>query len=198
MPRALLAVALLGAPIIGISSSAIAQTTPVAPASSATDPVRLAAADHLLRQMGIEATLDRSFIQLAPVFAKAVIGELASNPQSKTTIETLNLRAAENHDRMIAVLSQEFMLAIKRQYPTYMKRAAAEYAGVFTTDELNEIAAFYSTGAGAKALKLMPELQTKLSAVGSEIGAVAGADAGKRAFERIQQEMLPENRSKNS
>ncbi|MFW2851063.1 DUF2059 domain-containing protein [Sphingomonas sp. TX0543] len=191
MLRALLALAVAGVPAIAAAQPA---ATPVA----APDPARQAAAERLLKQMGVEATLDRTFIQLAPIFAKAVIGEMASNPASKGIIDTLNSRAPENHDRMIAILSQEFMVAIKRQYPAYMARAATEYAAAFTTDELNAIAAFYASGAGAKALRLMPEIQARMGAAGRELGGVAGADAGKHAFERIRQEMLPEDRNKNS
>lgn len=197
MRRALLTLALAGA-----AAPALAQTTPATPPpaapATAPDPARQAAAERLLRQMGMEATLDHTFAELTPFFAKAVIGELAGNPQSKAMIDAIDSASPDNHDLMIAILSQEFTLAIKRQYPAFIKRAAIEYAAAFTTEELQAIANFYATGPGAKALKLLPELQTKIGAQGRELGRIAGAEAGKRAFARIRQEMLPETRSKSS
>ena len=191
MRRALLALLLAGAPV-----PALAQATP--PVQPAADAATMAAAERLIAQMNVTATLDRVFVQLSPMFAQAVLGQLGSEPKTKAMIDTINAKAPENHDRMVAILSQEFMIAIKHQYPAYLKRVAAQYAAAFTADELNAIAGFYATGPGAKALRLLPELQAKMSADGRELGSVAGREAGARAFERITQEMLPENGSKKS
>lgn len=193
MRRALLALLLAGAPF-----PALAQAAQTPPAQPVADAATIAAAERLIAQMNVTATLDRVFVQLSPVFAQAVLGQLGSEPKTKAMIDTINARAPENHDRMVAILSQEFMTAIKRQYPAYLKQVAAQYAAAFTADELNAIAGFYATGPGAKALRLLPELQAKMSADGRELGSVAGREAGTRAFERIIQEMLPENGSRKS
>ena len=191
MRRALLALLLAGAPV-----PALAQPTP--PVQPTADAATMAAAERLIAQMNVTATRDRVFVQLSPMFAQAVLGQLGSEPKTKAMIDTINAKAPENHDRMVTILSQEFMIAIKRQYPAYLKRVAAQYAAAFTADELNAIAGFYATGPGAKALRLLPELQAKMSADGRELGSVAGREAGARAFERITQEMSPENGSKKS
>jgi len=181
-----------------ILAGAMLQTAP--PASPPTAPssvqpfdqARLTAAARLIDLLQIDRTLDAMFVQLAPGFGQSVLGILATNPQTKAAIDKLVTEAPENRDRMVAILGQEFVTSVKRQYPGFKRQMAQEYATAFTLDELTAISGFYSSGPGAKALTLIPQLQAKMSVAGQAMGRLAGEEAGRRAFERIEQEMLPE------
>lgn len=161
-------------------------------------PDRLAAAKRLIAMIKLERTFDLMFVQLAPNFAHAVIGSMATEPGTKGLIETLTSRAPENRDRMAAIISQEFLRSIQKRYPALLDKAAEEYAAVFTADELTAIADFYASGPGAKVLALTPQLQATMGKHGEALGAEAGAEAGRRAFERIAREMLPANEVQKS
>ena len=180
------ALALLGALIV--AGPAIAQSPKSAPV--ATD-ARLTLARQMIDLLRLDQMYDAMFVQLAPAFAQAVLGAMATDAASKPLYDTLVARDHGSKDRMIAILSQEFMAAIKRQYPALKDGAAKEYAAAFTEQELRDILAFYSSGAGAKALALMPQLQTQLAVQGQALGRAAGEDAARRAMARIEREMAP-------
>lgn len=187
--------------LLAVQAAPAAAPAPVSPAAtgvSAADPARLAAAEKLIVLTKIESTLDTMFVQLAPGYANTVIGSMLSDPSSKAGMEQLLARDPGNKSRIVAILSQEFMAAIKRQYPAYLKRAAAVYAESFTLEDLNAINAFYSSGPGAKALTLLPQLQLKLGREGQDLGRAAGAEAAEKAFARIKAEMAPTDGSKTS
>ena len=180
---------------------AVPQTAVVSPPPSSrpiatipADPARLDAARRLVETMQIDRSLDALFAKLAPNFAQSVIGVLATNAQTKGVIDHLVVAAPGNRDRMVAILSQEFLTSIKRQYPSFKTQMTGEYAAAFTLDELTAINAFYSSGPGAKALAIMPELQARMGAAGQSLGRTAGEEAGARAFQRIEQEMLPDQK----
>lgn len=184
--RGMLFVALLA---VAAPSVAAAQD---APAIAEVDSARLTAAKRLIGMMELKTVYDRLFIQLAPTFAQSVIGLMATEADSKAMIDAVVARDPGNRDRMLAILSEEFLVSMQRQYPELLDSAAKEYAAAFTTQELTEIANFYASGSGAKALKLMPQLQASMAKSGEALGRAAGMEAGERAFERIADELLPE------
>src|SRR3546814_8014137 len=53
---------------------------PSAKNDAAVDPAALAAAKHLIATMKLDATLDRMFVGMSPLFAEGVIGMLSQNP----------------------------------------------------------------------------------------------------------------------
>jgi hypothetical protein len=184
----------VNAVILALSlQAAAASTAPAAaPAPMNTAPNQIAAAAKLVDLLRIEATLDTVFVQLSPGFAPSVIGVLATDARTKGTIEKLIDAAPENRDRMLAILSAEFLASVKRRFPEFKREIAKEYATAFTMAELEAITAFYSSGPGAKALAIMPQMQAKLATAGQAIGRVAGEEAGSRAFKKIEEEMLPD------
>ncbi|MCM8732242.1 DUF2059 domain-containing protein [Hephaestia sp. GCM10023244] len=167
--------------------------SPVVESAAAVDPAALAAAADLLATMKLDDTLDRMFVGMSPLFAESVIGMLSQNPATKTSVDNLLANGEGGHDRFVAILSQEFMTALKARYPEIKTAVAREYAARFTAVELDEITAFYSSGTGAKVLRLIPEIQQVTAAAGSAIGEKAGEEAGRRAFERAEREMLKTN-----
>lgn len=162
----------------------IVPANPVSPG-----PERLSAARKLIAILNLDETFDLVFVQLAPTLATSVIGALAQDAQTKDAIARVNAKPNGN-ERMIAILSQEFMTSMKRRYPALKENVAKEYAQAFTADELQALIAFYSSGAGAKALRMQPMLQQKMASASSALGRSAGLEAGQRAFERIGRELL--------
>ncbi|HET9509695.1 MAG TPA: DUF2059 domain-containing protein [Sphingomonas sp.] len=171
---------------------------PAPPAVTAIEPARLEAAKRLVGAFNLEKTFDLMFVQLTPAFAQAVIGQMAMNPDTKDVIDTLITRDPGNRDRMVAVLSQEFLRSIQSRYPALLEKAAQEYAAAFTADEMTAIANFYASGPGAKALALVPQMQAKMSAHGEALGRQAGEEAGRRAFEKIARDILPPEKGTRS
>jgi hypothetical protein len=62
---------------------------------------------------------------------------------------------------------------------------AKEYAAAFTEDELQTIIAFYSSGVGAMALALAPEIAAKVQVQARAIGEEAGKDAYRHILDRL-------------
>ncbi|RIA44583.1 uncharacterized protein DUF2059 [Hephaestia caeni] len=180
---------------LAIPATAQAQdaASPAIERAAAVDPAALAAAKHLIVTMKLDATLDRMFVGMSPLFAESVIGMLSQNPATKAGMDNLLANGEGGHDRFVAILSQEFMTSLKARYPEIEAAVAHEYAARFTAVELDEITAFYSSGTGAKVLRLMPEIQQVTAAAGRTIGQKAGEEAGRRAFERAEREMLKIN-----
>ena len=166
---------------------AAAPTPP--PVSANSEAPRLAAARRMIALFNLDDTLDRIYVQLSPVMAKAVIGILADDERAKPAMTTIMSRE-NGSERFVAIMSQELMTEMRSHYPELKERAAKQYAAAFTLDELTALTAFYSSGPGAKALRLMPELQRQMALEGQEIGRTAGSEAGKRAFERAAREIL--------
>lgn len=165
-------------------------TAPAIPRETvASDPAKVAAAERLIDASDFEGTLDRTFVQIVPLFAQSVIGAMGSSSDGDTVLTAIRAKD-RGEERLIAILSQEFMTAMKQQYPALKRQAAEEYAKAFSLEELDAIAAFYATGPGAKTLRLIPEIQQRMAIAGRALGEKAGTAAGKRAFERAAQEIL--------
>lgn len=62
------------------------------------------------------------------------------------------------------------------------------YAQRFTKEEMLEIAAFYKTPVGQKAIRELLPLMLEASKLGQTIGQRLGQEAGQRAFAHIQKE----------
>ena len=174
---------------IAAGPSAYAQ----APAMADNEADRIEAAGKLLDLYGYERQLDFIFEKLSPVFSQGVIGALQGDPAAKAMVDELIANGKGGQGRFVAILSEEFFAAIKAQYPQIRASAAKEYAAAFTREELEAITAFYQTPAGAKSLRILPELQNKLGKAGQEYGRIAGKQAGQKGFERAINEMLPQS-----
>lgn len=194
--------ALLSGLLLAASTSATAQPAPApatpsiaaAPASS----TGLAIARQLVGMLNLDATYDRMFVPLMPVFSQAVIGMLQGDATTRDAMQILLDKGEGGQAKFVEILSQEFFASLRARYPALKESAAAEYARVFSDAELRELVAFYSSGTGAKTLKVQPELQSRLSAAGQELGRKAGEEAARRAFERAEREMLPQKKQSKS
>lgn len=187
---------MLAAPSVSPQATPM-QAPPKPVARVAPDPAAVALATQLIALADIDGTLDRLYVQLAPIFAQGVIGAMSNDESARDALRAIQAKA-NGHDRLIAILSQEFLRSMKRQYPAMKAKMAAEYADLFTRSELEAIITFYRSEAGAKALRLMPEIQQRMAQQGNELGRTAGAEAGLRAFERAAREILEVNEKPNA
>lgn len=188
------------------AGSAFAQTAPIpdtaAPSTTqvveTVDPARLAAANRLLETTRYERTLDGLFGNLVKLMAEGAVGAAANDQRSKALVDNLINHGNGGHDRLVAILVEEFSASIKRRYPELKAAAAREYAKAFTLEELTALNAFYLTPAGIKLLAVQPELEANLSHASQEIGRAAGYEAGVKGFTRALKEMLPEQNGKSA
>ena len=74
------------------------------------------------------------------------------------------LRSQNIDDATIAELRSEFERTMGESYTDLMKDAPAVYARHFTVDELRQLAAFYQTPVGAKALRELPNVMSEFFA----------------------------------
>src|SRR3546814_13308016 len=107
--------------------------------------------------MKLDATLDRMFVGMSPLFAEGVIGMLSQNPATKAGVDNLLANGEGGHDRFVAILSQEFMTSLRVRYPAIVAAVAQEYAASFTAAELDQLTAFSSSLTGAQVLRFMPD-----------------------------------------
>lgn len=190
MVRVAVSAALAG---LCFAGAADAQTKDISVAATgAVDADRLASAKVLIGLMNLDGTLDRMYVQLAPVFAKSIVGALSGDTTTQPVLAAIRAKP-DGETKLESILAQEFMASMHAQYPAMKDAVAEEYAAAFTKGELDAIVAFYRSGPGAKALRLMPELQVKMALRGQALGRNAGEQAGRRAMERAASEILALN-----
>lgn len=166
-------------------------------ASIASDEAaRMAAAFHLLDLLHYDETLNRQIAILIPIVSGSVIGNMAASPDGKMLADALVERGKGGHDRLAAIIGEEFASAFKKRYAELKEAAAHEYATQFTLAELQDLTAFYATPVGVKLLSKISEIQQNVGKAGAQIGQQAGVEAGKKAIERAIDEMLPELKDK--
>lgn len=186
-----------------LAALALAVGAPVAAQQAASpaatpDSASVGAVMKLLDASDFERTLDMMFEPMGPIFAKAVIGGVQGNAEAKQITDRLIEEGDGGLDRLTAILSEEFLRSMRAQYPALKANAAREYAASFTLAELEEVLRFQQSPAGAKMLRLMPEMQRKLAASGQKLGETAGQQAGRAGFERALREMLPQRKPARS
>lgn len=176
MMRALAFAALL------LAAPLSAQTAPGAAAQD--DPERIAAADALMTQMGLERQYDLIMAQMIPLATSQLFDGLQHNNQVPAKLR----EALSDPDRMAAFkrdFAERFGKAFRARYPEMRAMTDREYARAFTTAELRELTAFYATPLGQKTLSVMPELQKRLFPMGVKIGREAGDAAMKATVEHL-------------
>lgn len=160
----------------------------VAPAPVASAAKPSAKAVELVKLMKADRVLERLFTTLAPVTAEAAIGAMRQDPQTAAYLDDLMRRLPGGHDRLVALLSEEFLGEMRKGYPTVQGAAAALYDRHFTPAELDDMIRFFGSGTGAKFATLQPQLQAEMEPIGQALGLEAGMKAGPAALRRAEQE----------
>ncbi|MEG3181201.1 DUF2059 domain-containing protein [Sphingomonas sp. LT1P40] len=165
-----------------------------APAFAQGDPAAIAAAERLVEAMGVGQQFDQMFAMMAPMMAKNAMAQLEAGQASRPFFEELVKGDYARKQRMEAILAEEYLSAMRAQTPRMKREYAREYAGVFTAAELDQLAAFFSQGTGAKFIAETAGLQTKLGQVGQRIGLEVGMVATPKALERAKSELDAETK----
>jgi hypothetical protein len=185
MKRVLFAVAVAGA--MTAPNLAKAQTAGAPASDSARPSVRQAtieSARKLIEVMHVDQTYDRVFKPMVGVLAAAVLPAMEKDGSVPEAVRT-ELATNEGKARVGRVVGDEFMAAFRARYSLLKEAMAKEYAAAFTEDELQAIIAFYSSGVGAKALALAPEIAAKVQVQARAIGEEAGKDAYRHILDRL-------------
>ena len=156
-----LASALVVAPAFP-GSRAIAQA-----ASSSTDtvatPARLAAARDLFTAMRMDKML------------------LAATESQFDAMVQANAQLAPYRD-VFTTWANKFLVS-----PEMLDPIIREYAKAFTVAELNDLATFYRTPTGQKALTVLPSLMQRGAQIGSDVGQRHQAELSQMLQERKEQ-----------
>lgn len=148
------------------------------------DPARLAAAERLLGATHIDQQYDAVLTRMIPVITVQMFSSLKENVAVPAAVRT-HLAEPENAAQAERIFAEEAMKGFKGQYAAMRTATAREYAAVFTTDELNQLIAFYASPIGQKSLAVQPELQNKLMPIGMAAGRDVGRGAMLRTLDRL-------------
>lgn len=136
--------------------------SPLMAQDAAGDPKRIAAAKEL-----IEVTGAKKQIELMLDIMKQGLGAGARQSGAGQAAEKI----------------EEDFAAFSAKFAGYRDQMVDEFAGLyasrFTTQELQEITAFYRSGTGAKFIAVMPELMQKGGEIGQKYGLMAARELEK-------------------
>lgn len=183
--------------ISSILAASVLLFTPVSAIAEDGSPSaqKLAAASALVEKIELERVLDNMFVNLKSMFADNVIATMQrddGNGAGKRFFDSL----PGGRDRFARILGDEFLTAIRRQYPDFKNAASNEYAKAFTLDELNSLNAFFSTGAGEKWLAISPQVEKAMGQWGEKAGMQAGSEAVTAAIAQAQKTPSSEGEAK--
>ena len=166
MKRTILAIAAAAALWPGM---AVADTS----AAKDLDPALVAAAERLLEATKVAEVAEDLFEQqIAEVMGHLQRGQ------------------PEMPGRAFDIIEEELEATTPEVIEEMMAVSVEMYVERFTAAEMDEIAAFYLTPVGAKALRELRSLSHSGARKGNEIGQRLGREAAQRAFARIKAEGL--------
>lgn len=135
---------------------------PASPAGSASDPVRVAAAERAVEAMWPDELLGRpvNFVPAIEVFLAMRVGEfgLPIPPEANVSGDATVAEAIVSFDpafrerALIAarIFGEELARSSRETAPEYRSILAAGYARHFTAEEMDAVAGFYATPAGRR------------------------------------------------
>jgi hypothetical protein len=181
---------LLLAALIAPPAGAAPPATPVAPAEKPSLPAQppSAQAIALVAVLKGDVIVDRMYAQMAPLAAVQVAAMMDAGPATRPYAERLANRLPGGRERLVALLSEEFLREMRKTTPELMRAAAAYYDRRFSPDEMDEMIRFFSSGTGAKYISVQPDMQRELEPIGQALGEKAGKIAAPRALRRAEQE----------
>lgn len=169
--------------------------TPAAPSSASANSETLAAANRLVDLMQLDRVMDGMFGDLKGLFADNVIAALERDQTQASYLKTLFENGRGGREKFASILGEEFRAAMQSKYPAMKSVAAAEYSKLFALQELNELAAFFSSGVGAKWQAISPQIEQSVGQWGERAGMEAGSAALVNALKRADSEMLAKGNS---
>lgn len=164
-----------------------------APVAAQTDSAALSASERLMAVMGVDAQLDQVFVISAPAMAQNAVAQLEASENTRTMMAELTKGDYARKERVKAILAEEYLAAFRAQKGRMVREMAREYATSFTAAELEELARFFGSGAGAKYVAQQPALQEKLTNANQRIGIEVGMVATPKAITRAGAELNGES-----
>jgi hypothetical protein len=158
-----LSVAVLIALILAASVSAYAQA-PAPVAAAAVDPAALAAAKEMVAAMKMREVMAASMKQATQSIPQMIDQMTAgmikadtrlSDAQKKEVLDKMQVKRPEITAAMQSLFEDPKMI------DEMVDEIAPLYARNFTVAEINAIAVFYKSDAGAKTLRVMPQLMNE-------------------------------------
>lgn len=140
---------LILASAIALSSPVVAQ--PVSPPGAATpeslDPARLAAADKLIEATYPADRREQVVASMMKTMIANLTGGMRSNPQIAAAFDS-DPRVEPIFTRFLARVETDSEARLKAALPGMIEAIRRAYARRFTTDQMTELAAFFSTPTG--------------------------------------------------
>ena len=104
----------------------------------------------------------------------------------------LKKKYPETGEQILQIVTEEFRATAKENIPGFKETATSIYARYYSLQELKDIAAFYETPTGRKAVKVMPKIIQESMLAGQQWGAVIAPIAIKRIKGRLKEEGIQE------
>lgn len=135
--------------------------------------------------MQIERVLDSMFVNLKTMFAENAIAAMMRD-DSGQRMDGFFSSIPGGRDKFSQILGDEFLSAMRRQYPEMKSVLAKQYMTAFSSDEIKSLNSFFSTGAGQKWLEISPKVEKAMGEWGQKAGMKAGAEAFSAAIKRVE------------
>ena len=131
--------------------------------------------------MAFDQQLDQTFEVLDPSMGQIVFNEV----KDLQLVRSFVTSDQGSEDSFIAIYNEEFLTAVRAQYPTLRQAMAAQLDKAFSGEELRELIAFYQSPIGKKLTDVQPELAIAMGAFGERVGVSAGGAALDATLSRI-------------
>jgi uncharacterized protein len=133
----------------------------------AVDPARIAAARQLMDVTGAAKQFD------------------AVMPMMMQQFEPLFLRLAPGHEKEIKEVLAGLLSKFSERKSELFEKIAGLYSEKMTAEDMKDLAAFFSTGTGARFIQLQPVLVQGSMAIGQQWGQQLGREIDKEMREEL-------------
>ena len=122
--------------------------------------------------------------QVVQAFGIQQVADAAMDGLRMVLVQSLAARNKQPQDKVSAIVDAVLVPDLRALEPQFLASVAVSYGHAFTTDELQQILAFYQTPTGAKLAALIPSLTQQMVVAGhawiqQAATQVLQADAGK-------------------
>jgi hypothetical protein len=171
--------------LIGGVAAILMMQVPAHAAERGPSAGNIEAAAALVEKLELERVLDSMFSTLKNMFAENAIAAMTRDDSEGKMRDFFNALPG-GRDRFAQILGDEFLEALRRQYPEMKMAMAKEYAAAFNRTELEELTGFFSTGVGQKWQAVSPQVEKSMGEWGRKAGMKAGAEAFAAAIKRLE------------
>jgi uncharacterized protein len=133
----------------------------------AADPARVEAARDLMAITGAAKQFD------------------AVMPMLMQQFEPLFLKLAPGHEKEVKEVLAGLLTKFSERKSELFEKIAGLYSENMTTDEMKDLAKFFSTGTGARFIQLQPKLVQGSMAIGQQWGQQLGREIDKEMREEL-------------